>query len=110
MEEKTFDEMALELQNLSLTVGGKWGLSNVDRNDKVAIIVPYRNRVKNLKTFIRYMHIYLTSQGLVNYGIYLVEPSKDLVFNRALLINIGFVEALKDDNYNCFIFHGKLMG
>ena len=27
------------------------------------------------------------------------------MFNRALLLNIGFKEALKFDQYECFIFH-----
>lgn len=26
-------------------------------------------------------------------------------FNRAMLMNIGFVEALKLYNYDCFVFH-----
>jgi hypothetical protein len=26
-------------------------------------------------------------------------------FNRAMLMNIGFVEALKLDNFDCFVFH-----
>jgi hypothetical protein len=28
-----------------------------------------------------------------------------LRFNRALLMNIGFSEALNDENWDCFIFH-----
>ena len=26
-------------------------------------------------------------------------------FNRASLFNIGFIEALKEDDWDCFIFH-----
>lgn len=26
-------------------------------------------------------------------------------FNRAMLMNVGFVEALKQHDYDCFIFH-----
>jgi len=31
--------------------------------------------------------------------------SDDGPFNRAMLMNVGFVEALKLYNYDCFIFH-----
>lgn len=54
------------------------------------------------------MHIFLTRQKDINYGIYLIEPIANITFNRGLLLNIGFVEALKDIddfNWNCFIFH-----
>ena len=79
--------------------------SNPDQKGRVAIVVPYRNRLQNLKTFLRYMHVFLVQQNLFNYGIFIVEPLKDLVFNRALLLNIGFIEALKvDQEYNCFLY------
>jgi hypothetical protein len=71
---------------------------------KVAIIIPYRNRKRNLGIFLYYMHLFLSRQSIY-YGIYLIEPLDNLKFNRALLLNIGFVEALKEYNWNCFIFH-----
>ena len=72
----------------------------------VAIIVPYRNRLTNLKIFLNNMHPYLMRQNL-NYGIYLVEPIDGLEFNRGILMNIGFVESLRDTmgKWPCFIFH-----
>ena len=35
----------------------------------------------------------------------MIEQSKEEHFNRGILMNIGFVEALKMENFNCFIFH-----
>lgn len=29
----------------------------------------------------------------------------DVTFNRAKLLNIGYLEALKDFNWDCFVFH-----
>ena len=88
---------------------GKTGSSS---NEKVAIIVPYRSRLNNLKTFTRYMHNFLNAQ-MVDYTIFLIEPAANLTFNRGLLINIGFLEALKIKyiksnqiyDFDCFIFH-----
>lgn len=91
---------------------------------KIAFIVPYRDRLENLKVFLYNMHPYLTSQK-IDYGIYLIEPVADLKFNRALLMNIGFIEAVKDSletkkewtnsrlndihanmtYWDCFVFH-----
>ena len=105
-----------ELAPLNIRLGGKWypnitensnsrNEMQVLRRDRVAIIIPYRNRPKNLRSFMRYIHQFLTKQN-VDYGIYLIEPNEGLQFNRAYLLNIGFMEALKDDpKWTCFIFH-----
>lgn len=83
---------------------------------RVAFIIPYRNRLKSLQLYLNNMHSYLINHNLT-YGIYLVEPSEYLTFNRGLLMNIGFLESLKDTdtthvpnssigfNWDCFVFH-----
>jgi hypothetical protein len=60
------------------------------------------------------MHPLLTGQK-INYGIYVVEQlfkNDTGDFNRGLLLNIGFLEALNDQlknqphlDWDCFIFH-----
>ena len=52
------------------------------------------------------MHPFLMKQNL-DYGIYIVEPLKELTFNRALLMNIGYLESLKmtNEKWDCFMFH-----
>ena len=76
---------------------------------KVSIIVPYKNREANLKLFIRYIHEFLYDQNdQLSYAIYLVEPmNTSRRFNRGMLLNIGFVEVLRETNNatSCFIFH-----
>ena len=85
--------------------GGKSAPKTCRALFKVAIIIPYRDRLENLKLFLNHMHPFLNKQQL-EYGIYLVEPEADIKFNRGLLMNIGFVEAVKDENkWECFIFH-----
>ena len=102
----TNEQVEIELNYLGLFDGGKWRPSSVEkqRNTKIAIIVPYRDRLVNLRIFLLYMHQFLSKQN-AQYGIYIVEPIENLKFNRALLINIGFLEALKENDWDCFIFH-----
>ncbi|KPP58488.1 hypothetical protein Z043_123681, partial [Scleropages formosus] len=40
----------------------------------------------------------------LDYGVYVINQDGELTFNRAKLFNIGYVEALKDYDYECFIF------
>ncbi|CAF0873722.1 unnamed protein product [Brachionus calyciflorus] len=102
----TLSQVEGELSYLSLRNGGKWSpLEENTKKSRVAIIVPYRNRRKNFHIFLLYMHKFLTNQN-IDYGIFIVEPLEYLTFNRALLINIGYLEALKEDRkWDCFIFH-----
>ena len=53
----------------------------------------------------------------ISYGLYLIEPLEGIKFNRGLLMNIGFLEVLKESRvygntvnssdiyWDCFIFH-----
>ena len=103
----TIRQMEAELSYLGLEMGGKYNKIKTKSNQKgkVAIIVPYQNRLQNLKSFLRYMHVFLSRQNLFNYGVYIVEPIENLVFNRALMLNVGFIEALKADHeYDCFMY------
>lgn len=114
MTEVTFDVIIdrLTAQSIWLVNGG---ISFTETNSKcatfgleykrIAFIIPYRNRLKNLKIFLNNMHIFLSRHN-ITYGIYLIEPNAGLKFNRGLLMNIGFAELLKDsDLWDCFVFH-----
>lgn len=51
------------------------------------------------------MHDFLAGQGIA-YAIYIIQQDKEGQFNRGMLFNVGFREALRDfDNFCCFIFH-----
>ncbi|XP_050426968.1 beta-1,4-N-acetylgalactosaminyltransferase bre-4-like [Adelges cooleyi] len=71
---------------------------------KIAIIVPYRDRLQNLCTFLLNIHLFLTKQQL-DYTIFVVEQFDGKLFNRGMLMNVGFVEALKLSEFDCFFFH-----
>nr|XP_022314109.1 beta-1,4-galactosyltransferase 4-like isoform X2 [Crassostrea virginica] len=85
-------------------IKGSYQPENCKARHKVAILVPYRDRDTHLRIFINHMHSFLIRQQL-EYGIYIVELDKDIPFNRGFLFNVGVMEALKDNNYGCFVFH-----
>jgi len=71
--------------------------------DKLALIVPYRNRQEHLKEFIPYMVNYFkTTQKNVDLTIYVIEQGDDKLFNRGKLLNVGYDLAKGDCDYICF--------
>ena len=42
---------------------------------------------------------------LLDYRIFVVEQSPGAPFNRGALMNIGYREALKIDDFDCLVFH-----
>ncbi|XP_076069653.1 beta-1,4-N-acetylgalactosaminyltransferase bre-4-like isoform X1 [Oratosquilla oratoria] len=71
---------------------------------RIALIVPYRDRLDHLEKFLAYMHPYLMKQQL-EYKIIVVEQADKKPFNRGKLLNVGFLEAQKMTKIDCVIFH-----
>ncbi|XP_047031601.1 beta-1,4-N-acetylgalactosaminyltransferase bre-4 [Helicoverpa zea] len=86
--------------------GGRYTPPNCTAKHKVAIIVPYRDRQQHLAVFLNHMHPFLMKQQ-IEYGIFIVEQAGSKQFNRAKLMNVGFVESqkLEPGGFQCFIFH-----
>ncbi|KAL5288000.1 hypothetical protein ACFFRR_008691 [Megaselia abdita] len=91
------------LKNLLLT-GGYFRPRNCTSKDKVAIIVPFRDRYAHLPIFLKNIHPFLMRQQ-IEYKIFIVEQTNGLNFNRAALMNVGYLEASKMKRWDCFIFH-----
>ncbi|KAM9847056.1 beta-1,4-galactosyltransferase 4 isoform 1-T2 [Aulostomus maculatus] len=70
----------------------------------VAILIPHRNRERHLLYLLYHLHPFLQRQQL-HYAIYVIQQAGDATFNRAKLLNVGYLEALKDYSWDCFIFH-----
>lgn len=87
-----------------LSRGGRSRPGECESRHKVAIIVPCRDRSDHLRTLLFNLHSLLPRQQL-DYGIYVVEQHGDDPFNRAMLFNVGAAEALKQYDYQCFVFH-----
>ncbi|XP_053702875.1 beta-1,4-galactosyltransferase 4 [Synchiropus splendidus] len=70
----------------------------------VAILIPHRHRERHLLYLLHHLHPFLQRQQL-HYAIYVIQQAGDVTFNRAKLLNVGYLEALKDHSWDCFIFH-----
>lgn len=95
--------MEAELAPL-LKPGGSFQPHDCIPKDHVAIVVPFRDRYAHLAVFLRNIHPFLMKQHIA-YRIFLIEQTNGRAFNRAALMNIGFLEALKIYPWDCFIFH-----
>ena len=78
---------------------GPLGLRSL--NPKLAIIVPYRDRKKQLDKFIKHMTNFFLDTD-VKYHIFVIEQEDDKPFNQGKLLNVGFSLAEHDFNYFCF--------
>jgi hypothetical protein len=87
-----------------LGAGGAFKPEECTARQKVAIIVPYRDRSDHLRLFLRHMHPLLQRQQL-DYQIFVVEQAGSDAFNRAALMNVGYSEASERAAFDCFVFH-----
>ncbi len=101
-ENESFEKIEKMLPQIE--IGGRFRPQECIARHKVAIIIPYRDREEHLKIFLRNIHPMLERQQ-IDYGIYVVEQFGNNSFNRAKLMNIGFLESRKLYDYQCFIFH-----
>lgn len=90
-------------ENPTLQKGGRFKPKDCIALQKVAIIIPFRKRDEHLKFWLYYLHPILQRQQL-DYGVYIINQDGDETFNRAKLLNIGYAEALKEYDYDCFVF------
>lgn len=75
----------------------------MEKNKKLGVIVPYRNRAEHFHTFKYKISKYLKNQE-IPYEIIFVDQDNAKLFNRGMLLNIGFKYAQK---LNCkyVVFH-----
>lgn len=71
---------------------------------RVAIVVPYKNRENHLKIFLNHIHIILRNQN-IHYKIFVIEQAHTYIFNKGALLNIGYLEPLTIFAPDCIIFH-----
>ncbi|ODN03192.1 Beta-1,4-N-acetylgalactosaminyltransferase bre-4 [Orchesella cincta] len=93
--------------NSDLDLGGHYKPPTCRSKSRVAIIVPFRDREDHMRIFLHNLIPLLKRQQL-EFNIFVIEQggsSKNEPFNRAMLFNVGFVEASKRYPWDCYIFH-----
>ncbi|XP_028272387.1 beta-1,4-galactosyltransferase 1 [Parambassis ranga] len=93
----------IKKENPHVRPGGRFRPKDCKALQKVAIIIPFRKRDEHLKYWLYYLHPILQRQQL-DYGVYVINQDGDATFNRAKLLNVGYMEALKEYDYDCFVF------
>lgn len=94
----------VQRENPGVLMGGRYTPPDCTPAQTVAVIIPFRHREHHLRYWLHYLHPILRRQRL-RYGVYVINQHGEDTFNRAKLLNVGFLEALKEDaTYDCFIF------
>ncbi|CAF1151412.1 unnamed protein product [Rotaria sordida] len=88
----------------NLYPGGHYIPQECRTEQRLALIICYRNREQHLKMFLDNIHPFLQKQQL-DYTIFIINQNGNDQFNRAALFNVGYLEAMKLYPYDCFIFH-----
>ena len=65
---------------------------------RLAIVVPFRDRFDELVIFVPHMSKFLQNKS-INFKIYIINQIDSFRFNRAGLINVGFLVSMKECDY-----------
>ncbi|XP_077510586.1 beta-1,4-N-acetylgalactosaminyltransferase bre-4-like isoform X3 [Amblyomma americanum] len=95
---------AVEDEFPDVMMGGRFRPKNCTSRHRVAILIPYRDRAQHLKVFIYNIHRVLARQQ-IDYGVFVIEQGDNEQFNRAKLLNVGYLEATALYDYQCVVFH-----
>ncbi|KAK2173092.1 hypothetical protein NP493_906g00047 [Ridgeia piscesae] len=87
-----------------LAVGGRWRPGACTARQRIAIVIPFRDRDEHLRILLQNLHPVLQRQQL-EYQVFVVEQAFPHIFNKAALMNIGFHEAKKSIPFDCIVFH-----
>ncbi|XP_052811647.1 beta-1,4-N-acetylgalactosaminyltransferase bre-4-like [Mya arenaria] len=84
--------------------GGAWSPKSCVSRQRISIIIPFRDRQAHLDILV-YNLVPVLKRQKVAFRIFVVEQFGNKTFNKGRLMNIGFTEARKHDEFDCFIFH-----
>lgn len=99
------DIKTIEDANKYVSIGGEWKPTDCMATDqKLAIIITYRQRWNDLQILLAHLHPFLQRQRR-HYRIFIVEQAFNDLFNQGRLANIGYTEAQRLGKWDCIIFH-----
>ncbi|KAK2146171.1 hypothetical protein LSH36_627g01026 [Paralvinella palmiformis] len=87
-----------------LTLGGHYFPKHCQSKWRIAVIVPFRRREQHLILFLDNIIRFLQLQKIA-FTIFVIEQTDPELFNRAALMNIGYLEVRRLGRYDCFIYH-----
>ncbi|XP_030831803.1 beta-1,4-galactosyltransferase 5-like [Strongylocentrotus purpuratus] len=102
--DQVLDPEAMHISNYWYLPGGHWKPMNCLPKWKVAILIPFRDRFVHLPIFLQNL-IPMLQKQLLEFSFFVVEQANQELFNRAMLMNVGFLESLNFTDYDCFIIH-----
>ncbi|XP_012940915.1 beta-1,4-N-acetylgalactosaminyltransferase bre-4 [Aplysia californica] len=71
---------------------------------RVAVVLPYREAQAQLRVVLHNLLTVLHAQ-MLDFTVFVIEQERPSQYNRALLFNVGFLEASVLRDYDCFLFH-----
>uniref|UniRef100_A0A0B7ALF1 Beta-1,4-galactosyltransferase n=1 Tax=Arion vulgaris TaxID=1028688 RepID=A0A0B7ALF1_9EUPU len=95
-----------ELEQLypNLEKGGRLRPKICTPRQRLALIMPYRNRYPHLHIMLNNI-IPILKRQQADVTFFVIEQALPGTFNRGALLNIGFLEAEKTASFDCYIFH-----
>ncbi|GFO37473.1 beta-1,4-galactosyltransferase 1 [Plakobranchus ocellatus] len=94
----------VEAKYPAIQKGGNYQPNDCQAREKLALILPCRNRTAHLNILLNNLLKILIKQKL-DFTVFVIDQEFPTTFNRGMLFNVGYLEALKRDDYDCFIFH-----
>ena len=84
--------------------GGWWEPDQCHDNHQTAIVIPYKDRAKQLPKLLRQL-LPILYRHYIHFRVFVIEQDDNNTFNRGKLMNVGYIESLKYFPYSCFVFH-----
>lgn len=84
--------------------GGFYAPRTCKARNRVCIITAFRDREAHLPLFLKNLHSFLMKQKM-EYKIIVVEQTPGRLFNRGTLYNVGYVEAMRMQQWDNIVFH-----